>query len=91
MMNSFTDHAKNKLLKELKKLGVTEKTVTETIKKPDELLYDPQIDRYIAIGWSQKIAAVYEKRDGDNLVITVIYSSTLSDIVDRRKRSGRWI
>jgi hypothetical protein len=48
-MNLFTDHAKDKLLKELHKLGVTEKTVTETIKSPDELLYDSQTDRYIAV------------------------------------------
>lgn len=87
----FTDHAKDKLLKELHKLGVTEKTVTETIKSPDELLYDSQTGRYIAVSWSHKIAVVYEKSDGDFLVITVIYSSVLKEIVDRRRRSGRWI
>ena len=60
-MTLFTDHAKDKILKELHKLGVTEKTVTETIKSPDELLYDSQTDRYIAVSWSHKIAVVYEK------------------------------
>lgn len=38
-----------------------------------------------------KIAVVYEKSDGDTLVITVIYSSALEEIVDRRRGSGRWI
>jgi len=90
-MISFTDHAKDKILRELHKLGVTEETVTGTIKRPDDLLYDSQTDRYIAIGWSQKIAVVYEKKDSDILIITVIYSSALTDTVDRRRRSGRWI
>jgi len=43
------------------------------------------------VSWSHKIAVVYEKSDGDSLVITVIYSSVLNEIVDRRRRSGRWI
>ncbi len=90
-MISFTDHAKDKLLQELNRLGVTEETVTETIKSPDDLLYDSQTDRYIAVSWSHKIAVVYEKRDRDILVITVIYSSMLENMVDRRRGSGRWI
>lgn len=87
----FTDHVKDKFLTELHKLGVTEKTATETINNPEEFLYDSQTDRYIAVSWSHKIAVVYEKRDGDILIITVIYSSVLKEIVDRRRRSGRWI
>ena len=90
-MISFTDHIKDKLLRELSRLGVTEETVTETIKNPDDLLYDSQTDRYIAVSWSYKVAVVYEKRDSEFLVITVIYSSTVRSIVDRRRRSGRWI
>lgn len=90
-MISFTDHAKDKLLRELNRLGVKEETVTETIRSPDGLLYDSQTDRYIAVSWSSKIAVVYEKRDGNILIITVIYSSMLKDMIDRRRRSGRWI
>ena len=88
---SFTDHAKDKLLRELHRLGVTEETVTETIKSPDDLPYDAQTDRYIAVSWSYKIAVVYEKRDSDIPEITVIYSSMLENMVDRRRGSGRWI
>jgi len=90
-MISFTDHAKDKLLRELQRLGVTEETVTETIKSPDDLPYDSQTDRYIAVSWSHKIAVVYEKRDSDIPEITVIYSSILENMVERRRRSGRWI
>lgn len=91
MMIIFTDHGKDKLLRELNKLGVKEETVTEAIRAPEELLYDSQTDRYVAVCWSNKIAVVYEKSDGDTLVITVIYSSALEEIVDRRRGSGRWI
>lgn len=66
-MISFTDHAKDKLLRELHKLGVTEKTVRETINNPDQLLYDSQTDRYIAISLSHEVAVVYEKSDGGML------------------------
>ena len=90
-MISFTDHIKDKLLRELSRLGVTEETVTETIKNPDDLLYDSRTDGFIAVSWSYKVAVVYKKRDSEFLVITVIYSSTVRSIVDRRRRSGRWI
>lgn len=90
-MNLFTEHARNKLLTELLKLGVTEKTVLDTIEHPAELLYDPDVERYVAVNWGQRIAVIYEKKGEDTLVITVIYSSTLTDMVDRRRRSGRWI
>jgi len=88
---TFTDHAKDKLLKEFNKLGVTERTVMEIMRKPDELLYDSLTDRFVAVGWSRNIAAIYEKTDGDSIVITVIYSSELRSIVNKRRASGRWI
>jgi len=87
----FTNHAKDKLQKELKKLGVTEETVMSVINDPDELLYDSQTGRFVALGPNRRVAAVYEKSDGDILVITVIYSSVLKETVDARRRSGRWI
>jgi len=40
-MISFSDHIKDKLLRDFSRLGVTEETVTDTIKSPDDLLYDP--------------------------------------------------
>ena len=87
----FTHHAKDKLLKEFNKLGITERTVIEIIRKPDELLYDSLTNRFVAIGWSRNIVAIYEKTNDDSIVITVIYSSELRNIVNKRKASGRWI
>ena len=87
----FTHHAKDKLLKEINKLGITERTVIEIIRKPDELLYDSLTNRFVAIGWSRNIVAIYEKTNDDSIVITVIYSSELRNIVNKRKASGRWI
>jgi len=87
----FTDHAKDKLYKELRKLGVTERTVTDVINDPDELLYDSQTGRFVALSLNHSVAVVYEENNGDILVITVIYSSALKETVDARRRSGRWM
>jgi len=87
----FTDHAKDKLLKEIGKLGITEKVVMEILRNPDGLLYDASTDRFVAVSWSHNVAVIYEKTNGDLIIVTVIYSSQLRDIVDRRRRIGRWI
>jgi len=90
-MIMFTDHAKDKLLKELKKLGITEQRITEILKKPDELLYDALRERFAALSWSHNTAVIYEKTNNKIIVVTVIYSSELKSMVTRRKRIGRWI
>jgi len=87
----FTDHAKDKILKELSKLKVTEQSAMEITRAPDELLYDSLTNRFVAIGRSRNIAVIYEKANGDFIVVTVIYSSELIDATNKRKRSGRWI
>lgn len=43
------------------------------------------------MSWSHRIAVVYKKSDGDSLGMTIIYSSVLKEMVDRRRGSGRWI
>jgi len=90
-MITFTEHAKTKLLKELKKLGITKQLTTKTLKSPDELLYDALRERYVAINWNHNIAILYEKIDNNITVVTIIYSTELKDTVNRRKRTGRWI
>lgn len=87
----FTDHAKDKLQKELRKLGITEETVMEILRNPDEVLYDALRNRFVVVNWKHKVAVIYEKADDDLIVITVIYSSVLKDIVNKRRRTGRWI
>jgi len=90
-MTVFTDHAKDKLLKELKKLGITEHLIRKILENPDELLYDALRERFVAVNWTHNTAVIYEKTNNNLTVITVIYSSKLKDIVNTRKRIGRWI
>ena len=87
----FTDHAKDKLLKELGKLGVTEETVMEILRNPDEMLYDALRAKFVVVSWSRNVAVIYEKAGDDFVVVTVIYSSVLKGIVNRRRKTGRWI
>lgn len=61
------------------------------LRNPDELLYDALTDRFVAVSWSHNTAVIYEKTNDDLIVVTVIYSSELKDVVDRRRRIGRWI
>jgi len=87
----FTAHAKDKLLKELRKLGVTERAVREVLRRPDEVFFDALRNRFVVVSWSRSVAVVYEKADSDLVVITVIYSSELKEVVDKRRMAGRWI
>ena len=90
-MISFTHHALEKIEKELTKLKITKETKIESINEPDQILYDTQTERYIAIDQDKKTAIIYEKTGEDTLIITIIYSSTLYNLIERRRRSGRWI
>ena len=56
-----TDHAREKIRKEMKKFGVTEKTIKQIVKKPDELLYDALRNRFVAVSWSHNLAVIHEK------------------------------
>jgi len=70
---------------------MTRETVIETLKTPDQILYDTQTERYIAINKDHRSAIIYEKKGEEILIITIIYSSTLMNVVERLRRSGRWI
>jgi hypothetical protein len=80
-----------KLAKELSRIGVTEEMLREAVSRPDEILYDLATGRYVALKMERKLAVVYEWRGDDIFIITTIYSSKLEDIVQRRRRIGRWI
>jgi hypothetical protein len=80
-----------KLAKELLRIGVTEEMLREAVSRPDEILYDLATGRYVALKMERKLAVVYEWRGDDIFIITTIYSSKLEDIVQRRRRIGRWI
>jgi len=87
----FTDHARDKLQKEMKKLGITEKTVKQVVSKPEEMLYDALTGRFVAVGLNHRLAVVHEVVNHDFFVVTVIYSTQLKDVVKNRRRAGRWI
>jgi len=48
---------------------VTEQTVIEIMRTPDELLYDSLTNRFVAIGRSRNVAVIYEKANGDFIII----------------------
>nr|BAJ46867.1 hypothetical conserved protein [Candidatus Caldarchaeum subterraneum] len=87
----LTGHARDKLLNELFKLGINEDSVSITVNSPDELLYDVATGRFVAVKYDLNIAVIYEKTRDAQLVVTVIYSAHLKELVERRRRAGRWI
>ena len=91
MAIKFSRHIKDKLVMELSRMGITDEFLEEVVNRPDEVLYDSVMRRYVALRMERNLAVVYERSGGDIFIITAIYSSKLEDVVQRRKRSGRWI
>lgn len=75
----FTKHAKHKL-EILSKLGVKKEKVINSLKNPDEILYDTLRDRLIAINYNSNLAIPFEKKDNKITIVTILYSSGLKDI-----------
>jgi len=84
-------HIVDKLAKELSRMGITIESLEEVIRNPDEILYDTVTGRLVAVKIGGNLAVIYERRGEEIFIITAIYSSSLDDVVRRRKRSGRWI
>jgi len=84
-------HVVNKLATELSRRGVAEELVKDAVRSPDEILYGSSTGRWIALKMERKLAIIYEKSGEEIFIITAIYSSKLDELVNRRKRSGRWI
>ena len=76
---------------ELSRMGITEEFLEEVVNRPYEVLYDSVMRRYVALRMERNLAVVYERIGGDIFIITAIYSSNLEDVVQRRKKSGRWL
>ena len=81
-MVSFTHHASEKTEKELAKFNITKETILQTINKPDQILYDTQTERYIALNINKKIAIVYEKTREDQLIITNLGNTKYTKIIE---------
>jgi hypothetical protein len=63
----------------------------QILKNPDELLYDVLTGRYVALNWTHNTAIIYEKTKRNITVVTIIYSSELMDIVNKRKEVAKAI
>ena len=61
----FTDHASEKIDNELDKFNITKDSIKQTINNPDQVLYDTQTERYVAVDYKIKTAIIYEKTGKD--------------------------
>ena len=90
-MVRFSRHIVEKLAKELSRMSITEELLKEVVDSPDEALFDSVTGRYVALKLEHSLVVIYERRNEDKFIITAIYSSRLEEVIQRRKRSGRWI
>jgi hypothetical protein len=88
---AWSKHIEDKLNKELSRYGITKELIEEIVRNPDELMFDSENSRNVAVRLKHNLAVIYELREADMFIITAIYSSNLSNVVLRRKRSGRWL
>ena len=72
-------------------MGITKEFLEEVVNRPGEMLYDSVTRRYVALKMERNLAVVFEKSGRDIFIITAILSSNLEDLVQRRKKSGRWL
>ncbi len=82
-------HAKFKL-KEAEEFGVTSRDVDTAINSPDIVLADTKTGNIVAVNYAAKIAVPYSVKGGERTVKTIIYSSEIEEMVEKRRRSGRW-
>lgn len=60
---------KKKITSELEKFNIKRESAIKTIKQPDQILYDTQTNRYVAINHKEKTAIIYEKEEKHTLTI----------------------
>ncbi len=87
MEQTFED----KLETELSRLGIAKADLEAVVLEPDEVLFDTETARNIAIKHERSLAIIFESRTEDIFIITAIYSSKLERVISKRKRSGRWL
>jgi hypothetical protein len=57
----FSKHFEDKLTTELSHLSITKADVEDTVLRPDQVLFDPQTGRNVAVRMEKKLAVVFEK------------------------------
>jgi hypothetical protein len=87
----WSNHIEDKLEKELCRLGITKDLLEDVVAKPDEVLFDSESGRNVAVRLKRNVAVIYEAKIEGTFIITAIYSSNIERVVQRRKRSGRWL
>ena len=86
MRIEFTRHA----LRRMRERGVRREDVYEALGDPDEVLLDVETGRIVAAKYSKGLCIVVEARGDAVKVITVLITSDLRRLVERRKERGRW-
>ena len=88
---TWSKHVEDKIETELARLGFAKADLEEAVLEPDEVLFDAETGRNIAVKHERNLAVIFESRDEDMFIITAIYSSKLERVISNRKRSGRWL
>jgi hypothetical protein len=88
---TWSKHVEDKIETELARLGLAKLDLEKAVLEPDEVLFDAETGRNIAIKHEHNIAVIFERRVEDMFIITAIYSSKLERVISNRKRSGRWL
>ena len=62
---TWSKHIEDKLATEMSPLGTAKSDLQEVVLKPDEMLFDTETGRNIAIKHERKLAVIFEKRNED--------------------------
>ncbi len=91
MNYEFSSHAREKL----KERKIAEKEVLTTLQNPEHLFLDSETGNSIAISKREKpdhhLIVAFRKAEGKIKIITVIDTSSVEKIVEKREKRGRWI
>ena len=68
----WSRHIEDKLDKELSRLGITKEALEDIVFKPDEVLFDSENSRNVAIRLKRNLAVIYEPEVEDIFIITAI-------------------
>ena len=71
--------------------GVTREDVYEVLGEPDELLFDTETGRLIAVKYGAGLCVVADTAEDTVKIVTVLVNSNLERLVERRKSRGRWV
>lgn len=68
----WSRHIEDKLEKELSHLRITKELLADIVCKPDEVLFDSENGRSVAVRLKRHVAVIYEIKAEDTFIITAI-------------------